>query len=79
MKNAKFSVLLRRPGYVTDDPDDTFYTFVKAVDTRGAVKRARTKAARIDRVEGCTTPRPLDYSVLLVISGHHMGLETGDD
>ncbi len=63
-----YSVLVARPGYITDDSSDTFYIFNFANDPDAAAFKARKEARVFDAFEDC---RWWDYSVLLVIAGHH--------
>ena len=73
----RYSVLVKRPSYVTADPDDTYYAFVTALDSVDACKVARRRAANLDSSSGSTT-NPDDYKALLVLAGHQHGLETDD-
>ncbi len=66
-----YSVLLLRPEYIGEGPESTYYTFVKALSPKGAVRRAREEACLCDDVHG----RAEDYTPLLVLPGHVQGLD----
>jgi hypothetical protein len=64
-----YTVLLRRPDYVTTDDDDLYFMAqVEANDPVLAVSRARVEACDADDTE---YPDAEDYAVVLVIAGKH--------
>lgn len=71
----KYSVLLLRPDYMTDNyGQDTYYAWVKA-DTPGhAIARARAQVIKADDVDDPDNCNPDDYAVLLVLAGYQQGL-----
>jgi hypothetical protein len=71
-KLRPYSVLLLRPDYIADVfGHDTYYTFVRAADSYSAVAVARRQVCQADFVPWFKAD---DYSVLLVLKGHHKDL-----
>lgn len=66
-RNIKYSVLLLRPDYMTDNyGTDTYYTYVSAPNVKAAAAKAKLEAARVDE----NVAKPEDYATLLVLKGH---------
>lgn len=68
-----YSVLLLYPDYIADTfGHETFYTHVTVKDPKHAVKVAQRDAAAFNELE---KEDACDFFPLLVLDGHHMGLE----
>lgn len=70
----KFTVLLMRPEYTADNyGEDTYMTHVVAESVAAAQKLAQKEAFGADdcEEEEGYSDNHIDYSVLMVIEGHH--------
>lgn len=80
MKKLKpYSVLLKRPDYITDGEDAYFYTFAKAVDVAGAVDSARAEAFAADGGTDADMDSITDYALILVLAGDHPDIHFQDE
>jgi len=65
----KYTVILQRPDYVTDDFGFDIYTaFVDEANINFAVAAARDEVRKVDDFEGDSK----DYAVLIIFKGHIM-------
>jgi hypothetical protein len=69
MKQKWYTVILRRPDYITTDPDDTFFTYLQASNPESALEEARNEAGEADE---CSYTE--DYLCLAMVSGKHKDL-----
>jgi hypothetical protein len=67
MTKPNYTVLLRRPDYVTTDDLDTYLTHIVATNPELAVQYARAEAVAADDED---VENAEDYAVLLVVEGH---------
>lgn len=66
-KNKEYTVLLRRPDYVTTDPDDQMYLdHVKTPTPKLAAFLAKRRASNADSIAGMID----DYVVVFLCEGH---------
>ena len=70
----KYSVLLLYPDYVASNyGEETYYDFVEAKSPRDAVIVAQVAACLHNELD--PKEQHDDFAALLVIEGHHMGLD----
>lgn len=65
----RYTVLLMRPDYMTDDSgSDTYLGWVKASTINEAIQKARADAVAHDKAEPA---RAADYAVIVTLAGWH--------
>lgn len=78
----KYTVLLLRPDYLSEDSGDTFLAHVEAISVQCAEETAQTDAMAADypgisiaylQSEGTLLS---DYKPLMVVEGHHNDIKT---
>ncbi len=74
-----YSVLLKRPDYITDGDDAYFYTVAEAIDVAGAVDSARAEAFAADGGTDDDMDSITDYALVLVIAGDHPDIHFQDE
>lgn len=67
-------MLLKRPDYIEDGPDDTYMTHVLTPGLESALTKARAEACKLDDPDNDYPIDPKDYVCLCLIKGKVMDL-----
>lgn len=75
----KFTVMLRRPDYLSRDfPNDMYIAHVEADHPKRAIRKAQLEVYAADKKDGLFPNEPEDYALLFCCKGHVKAIYRGD-